>query len=460
MVKAFTKNYFALLILLPARFLQEYNNFKTIMNFQKKGHPYGCVWRRGNIFSFLLLCSGTLMFSVDCWTYHYSEETMQYEQARRYCQSKYTDLVAIQNKKEIEYLETSIPQSPTYYWIGIRKINNTWTWVGTNKTLTEEAKNWGTGEPNNRQHKEDCVEIYIKRTKDSGKWNDDACYKKKRALCYTASCDQLSCSGHGECIETINNYTCDCVPGFYGPQCQYVVQCLHLSALSQGYINCSHPWGNFSYQSSCHYRCFHGFFLNGTDNNQCLPSGIWSSAEPNCTAVTCDALSPPQHGSFTCNHPWAVNSFGSTCEFTCSEGWKIKGSIKTTCGSIGQWTEDLPECEVLTCGTFNFPQIGSFTCIHPWAENSFGSMCKFTCSEGWTLRGSNVTTCGSTGQWTEGIPKCEAQQRFEYHQKDHAKAVLIIGLATATSALLLAIFFWLANRRLKKDKKKTRNAPY
>ena len=71
-----------------------------------------------------------------------------------------------------------------FYWIGIRKINGTWTWIGTNKSLTKEATNWAPGEPNNKQTDEDCVEIYIKREKDSGKWNDENCTKKKFALCY------------------------------------------------------------------------------------------------------------------------------------------------------------------------------------------------------------------------------------------------------------------------------------
>lgn len=110
---------------------------------------------------------------------------MNWHSARKFCQENYTDLVAIQNKGEIEYLEKTVPFNRYYYWIGIRKIGNTWTWVGTNKPLTEEAENWGAGEPNNKKSKEDCVEIYIKRTKDSGKWNDDACHKRKAALCYT-----------------------------------------------------------------------------------------------------------------------------------------------------------------------------------------------------------------------------------------------------------------------------------
>ena len=51
--------------------------------------------------------------------------------------------------------------------------------------MTEEAANWAPGEPNNKQNKEDCIEIYIKRETDSGKWNDERCSKKKLALCYT-----------------------------------------------------------------------------------------------------------------------------------------------------------------------------------------------------------------------------------------------------------------------------------
>lgn len=109
---------------------------------------------------------------------------MTFEEARAYCQQRYTHLVAIQNQEEIEHLNSKFSFSPSYYWIGLRKINSTWTWVGTQKPLTEEAENWASGEPNNKQENEDCVEIYIKRATDAGRWNDERCDKKKLALCY------------------------------------------------------------------------------------------------------------------------------------------------------------------------------------------------------------------------------------------------------------------------------------
>lgn len=130
--------------------------------------------------------------SVECWSYYYSDTMMNWFQARDWCQQHYTDLVAIQNKEEIEHLNSWLPEKKGYYWIGIRKVHNTWTWVGTNKILTEEATNWAKNEPNNgrngkkrKSKEEDCVEMYIKRNTEQGKWNDESCFKMKTALCYT-----------------------------------------------------------------------------------------------------------------------------------------------------------------------------------------------------------------------------------------------------------------------------------
>lgn len=86
---------------------------------------------------------------------------MTFEAARDYCQKTYTALVAIQNQEEIGIPGTPhSAHSPSYYWIGIRKINGTWTWIGTNKSLTKEATNWAPGEPNNKQTDEDCRDLH------------------------------------------------------------------------------------------------------------------------------------------------------------------------------------------------------------------------------------------------------------------------------------------------------------
>lgn len=136
--------------------------------------------------------------TVDGWSYFYSDNYMNWQQARDWCREHYTDMVAIQNQEEIKHLDSWLPKKSTYYWIGIRKINDVWTWVGTNKALTAEATNWAIGEPNNGKSghntglNEDCVEMYIKRSAQAGKWNDERCGKLKTALCYAGE-QELGC---------------------------------------------------------------------------------------------------------------------------------------------------------------------------------------------------------------------------------------------------------------------------
>ncbi|XP_032662050.1 E-selectin isoform X2 [Chelonoidis abingdonii] len=345
-----------------------------------------------------------------CWTYHYSEKNMTYYLAEEWCMKHYTNMVAIQNKEEIVYLNAFLPFNPSYYWIGIRKIDNEWTWVGTRKRLTEEAKNWAKGEPNNKKNNEDCVEIYIKREKDPGKWNDERCSKQKVALCYAASCNQSSCSGHGECVETINNHTCLCDAGFYGPECQHVVTCDQLKEPDQGTLECSHPLQNYSYNSSCEVQCAEGYESTGFEPVWCTSSGDWSAPTPACRVVQCDGLKAPAHGSMTCSPASGNFLWNSTCEFACEEGFVLRGSDKLQCSASGEWDGQQPECEVVQCDGLKAPAHGSVTCSPVSGNFLWNSTCEFACEEGFVLKGSDRLQCGASGKWNGQQPECEVVQ--------------------------------------------------
>ncbi|NXU87161.1 LYAM2 protein, partial [Xiphorhynchus elegans] len=340
------------------------------------------------------------------WTYHYSDTNMTYSEAEEWCKKRYTNMVAIQNKEEINHLNAFLPFNPGYYWIGIRKINDVWTWVGTNKVLTEEARNWASGEPNGKGNNEDCVEIYIKRGKDDGKWNDEKCEKKKVALCYTASCNPSLCSGRGECIETINSHTCHCNPGFYGPECELVKSCDPLKKPDHGSLECSHPLGNFSYNSSCTVQCEEGYELTALESVYCTSSGVWSAPLAECKAVTCPALEMPVHGAVHCSHPSVELTWGTTCEFTCEEGFTLTGPATLQCGSSGAWDRQQPSCAAVRCEAVSWPEEGFVTCDP--ADLTSGSRCEFHCNEGYVLDGPSSTECTAEGQWSEPVPKCKA----------------------------------------------------
>uniref|UniRef100_A0A8D2LD14 E-selectin n=1 Tax=Varanus komodoensis TaxID=61221 RepID=A0A8D2LD14_VARKO len=430
-----------------------------------------------------------------CWTYHASDKDMSYTEAEAWCTQHFTHLVAIQNQEENKHLNEAFPANKNHYWIGIRKKNNEWVWTGTNKPLTEEAKNWARGEPNNRRTNEDCVEIYIKRARDAGKWNDEACSKRKAALCYTASCKPHSCNGRGECVETINNYTCVCDGGFHGRDCEHVVPCDQLDEPSHGTLECRHPVRDFSFNSSCHVRCSEGYAPTGLEPVTCTASGNWSAPIPVCEgrgtgqvsrhrkpvqspdtshelswntlqilvlgllaalvanpfpecAVKCPVPQKPANGSLNCSHPVGHFAWNSSCNFACQEGFLLKGSDKLQCRAAGEWDGREPECEAVRCEAVQPPEGGSATCSHPASELAFNSTCEFACLEGYTLRGAPQIQCTAAGLWSEALPVCEAV-RCEAVQPPEGGSVTCSSLATELAANSTCEFACLEGRVLK-----------
>nr|XP_056700689.1 P-selectin-like [Euleptes europaea] len=368
-------------------------------------------WMNENVLMVAVISWGLLSpMTVKAWTYQYGTKSeLTWEDARTYCQTFYTDLVAIQNQEEIHYLNEHIPRHKTYYWIGIRKINKAWTWVGTNKTLTKEAENWAKGEPNNKRSNQDCVEIYIKRDLESGKWNDEPCTRKKRALCYTASCQPSSCSQNGECVETIGNYTCRCYPGFSGPECEDVIKCGEFDAVHRLLsMNCSHPLGYFSYKSSCVFSCEEGFEVSGPDALQCSPYGNWTAQMPQCVAVQCQPLNTPAYGERHCSSIHGEFQYQSTCHFNCTEGFVVHGAETSVCEASGEWTSSEPICQVKQCQDIESPARGTMDCIHPLGDFAYNSTCSFACEAGFQLSGSEILHCDASSQWTAHIPICHA----------------------------------------------------
>ncbi|XP_041863015.1 L-selectin-like [Melanotaenia boesemani] len=213
------------------------------------------------------------------WTYHFSEEALNWTKARELCQTNFTDMVVIQNQLENDYIVSLLPNktgSP-YYWIGITKkqLNEPWTWVGNNSTWVGEHS-WALNEPNNNHVTEFCVEIYVNTGPNRGKWNDEKCSNKKQAVCFKAQCNSTSCE-RGRCQETIGNTTCLCEPGFEGNRCQTAVKCPPLSQSDNGFVSCSS--GSRIFNTTCQFKC-HGFLIVGSSELICTHGANWEWSGP------------------------------------------------------------------------------------------------------------------------------------------------------------------------------------
>ncbi|KAM6963004.1 LOW QUALITY PROTEIN: L-selectin-like [Aplochiton taeniatus] len=263
---------------------------------------------------------------------HSTSPNHNWNTARQWCQKNFTNMVAIQNR-EISFLNQMLPFDPSYYWIGTQ-VNPVWR---TNKTLTQEAENWASGEPNNKQDQQDWVEIYIRKQRDTAKWNDERCSNLKGTLCYAASCSEHSCGAHAECLENIGNLTCQCDPGFQGNRS---FECENMSSS----IDCDYPYGPFSFNLSCMFHCATAYQLVGGTKLICQADGHWDHPSPKCQVKTCLALhSAIRGGRMNCSHPLGLSRFNSTCEFSCTERF-LNGPASIQCDHTGQWAGNVPTC--------------------------------------------------------------------------------------------------------------------
>ncbi|OBS73648.1 hypothetical protein A6R68_15814, partial [Neotoma lepida] len=226
-------------------------------------------------------------------------------------------------------------------------------------------------------------------------------------------------------------------------------QCEALSRPRRGYMNClPSASGPLQSGSSCEFSCVQGFELKGSKRLQCGPRGEWDSKKPTCSAVKCDAVPQPQNGFMECVHATTGEfTYKSSCTFQCHKGFKLQGSAQLECTSQGQWTQEgFPNVyhgyviAVVQCSSLEVPGKINMSCN---GTTVFGTVCEFTCPDGWTLNGSAILTCGATGHWSGMLPTCEAPTNSTHP--------LVVALSTAgTSLLTVSSFLYLLLKYFRK----------
>ncbi|NWZ40786.1 LYAM2 protein, partial [Brachypodius atriceps] len=249
--------------------------------------------------------------------------------------------------------------------------------------------------------------------------------------------------------------------------------CDPLKKPDHGSLECHHPLGDFSYNSSCTVQCEEGYELTALDSVHCTSAGLWSAPLAACKAVRCGAVPRPAEGSVSCDRAPAELTAGSRCDFQCTEGYVLEGSPSTECLPQGLWSEPVPKCKGKTAGNCRFlvpgehteihipiglwlqtklfaptfsaceplssPENGSMDCSHGAGIFTYNTSCHFSCLEGWSLNGSRVLECSHSGAWSASLPTCEASDQASY---------VSVGIAATSASLLSTASFllWLARR--------------
>ncbi|NXP72358.1 F13B factor, partial [Ramphastos sulfuratus] len=145
------------------------------------------------------------------------------------------------------------------------------------------------------------------------------------------------------------------------------------------------------------YRCEEGYHTAGGNTTEaavCLPHG-WSLT-PNCTKITCSALSAVAHGGF---HPVRkIYEEGDVVHFFCEENYSISGFDLIQCYSFG-WYPDPPVCDGVKtkCPPPPFPPHAHNLTVRRTYRN--GDKVRIQCKRNFKIQGSEEIQC-EKGKWT------------------------------------------------------------
>lgn len=163
-----------------------------------------------------------------------------------------------------------------------------------------------------------------------------------------------------------------------------VIQCLALQQPTRGSVKCSDHLGPSSYGSTCEFTCDEGYTLVGSSILQCEESGLWSSTQPLCVGMS----------TFT--------DAGTQSDFTIWRGME-------------RFSRRPPRFLPFTatqCPILHQLENGAINCGEDADTRfSYGSSCSFTCALGYSLAGPSSATCTSAAEWSEPMPRCEGKFR-------------------------------------------------
>nr|XP_058968846.1 P-selectin-like [Pocillopora verrucosa] len=155
-----------------------------------------------------------------------------------------------------------------------------------------------------------------------------------------------------------------------------------------------------SRNATCQFSCEDGYVGSGSQVRRCQRNGTWSGHNYSCQKITCPVLSPPTHGKrYGCPGNLPLYN-GTVCRFTCNNGYVGSGSQVRRCQYDGIWSGQNFVCKTLKCPTLSLPRNGVLLgCNTNNTEMSYDTECRFFCKEGSEAIGTTIKRCAENGTW-------------------------------------------------------------
>ncbi|XP_060061806.1 CUB and sushi domain-containing protein 2 isoform X4 [Erinaceus europaeus] len=184
----------------------------------------------------------------------------------------------------------------------------------------------------------------------------------------------------------------------------------------------------FSFGTTVSYQCNHGFYLLGTPVLSCQGDGTWDRPHPQCLLVSCGHPGSPPHSQMSGDS----YTMGAVVRYTCNGKRTLVGNATRMCGLDGHWTGSLPHCSGSTMGICGDPGIPAHG-IRLGDSFAAGSLIRFSCEAGHTLRGSSERTCQANGSWSGTQPECGVISCGNPGTPSNARVLFSDGLVFSSS---------------------------
>ncbi|NWV04606.1 CR1L protein, partial [Ptilonorhynchus violaceus] len=153
-------------------------------------------------------------------------------------------------------------------------------------------------------------------------------------------------------------------------------------------------------------ECDEGYALRGSESATCRSDGSWEPALPFCDKV-CGPPPPIASGQHSGRHDREF-PYGAKVTYRCAEGLSLVGDESLYCvsddGENLTWSGPAPECRVVRCPK---PVVERGRVTPQRFTFPYGVLLQFSCDEGFELRGAAQSRCLADGTWAPPLPTCQ-----------------------------------------------------
>ncbi|KAM9185127.1 C4b-binding protein alpha chain-like [Mergus octosetaceus] len=276
----------------------------------------------------------------------------------------------------------------------------------------------------------DCEFRYTLLGHDTSTCSEAGSWEPPLPLCQRSSCDdppdvfkavKARLAGNLFPADTVVTYECEMGYEFSPGEDTRHITCLPDLTWSEVPPSCNKPHcpqpvtdhGREVYKSKNDYSigtrvrmaCDEGYVLRGDEQIECKADQNWTPPVPFCDKA-CDP--PPQitSGQHTGSRS-GVFPYGSEVTYSCAAGLSLIGDESIYCTSTdGEnlvWSGPAPECRVVRCPR---PDVEHGRMAPPRHTFPYGVTVKFSCDEGFVLRGDAETQCTANSTWQPPLPSC------------------------------------------------------